>query len=65
MGFWELSGSTQRRPGRGVLSQHMSASSQPSVASSIRGTRRTSGMRAAAGSWAEQQTTERRRKEDD
>lgn len=64
MGFWELSGSTQRRPGKGVLSQRMLTSSQPSVASSIRGTRRTSGMQAAAGSWAEQQTAERRRKED-
>lgn len=63
MGFWELSGSTQRRLGKGVLSQHMSTSSLPSVASAIRGIRRTSGMQAAAGSWAEQQTTERRNEE--
>lgn len=63
MGFWELSGSTQRRPGKGVLSQHRSTSSRPSVASSIQGTHRTSGMRAAAGSWAEQQTTERRKED--
>jgi len=38
----------------------MSTSSQPSVASSIQGTHHTSGMQAAAGSWAGQQTEERR-----